>query len=86
MKGSRVSAAVPLLGMCLIGCPTSGVGDPCIPNDEFSSTYAGATEQGAQTEDRSFQCEDARLPGQPLSRSSVVPIWQPSWRFTIRRG
>lgn len=40
-----------------MACKAGGVGDPCIPNDEFSSKYGGATETGAAIEDRSFQCE-----------------------------
>lgn len=45
------------LGALSLGCKPGGVGDPCIPNDEFSSTYAGAAENGVAIEDRSFQCE-----------------------------
>lgn len=45
------------LGVLSLGCKPGGVGDPCIPNDEFSSTYAGAAENGVAIEDRSFQCE-----------------------------
>ena len=44
-------------GAIAIACKAGGVGDPCIPNDEFSATYGGASESGAQIEDRSFQCE-----------------------------
>jgi hypothetical protein len=49
--------AVLTIGAAAFGCKAGGVGDPCIPNDEFSTTYGGATESGFQIEDRSFQCE-----------------------------
>lgn len=58
IRQTLVSAfAVLVLGGLAVACKAGGVGDPCIPNDEFSATYGGATETGAQIEDRSFQCE-----------------------------
>ncbi len=58
IRQTVVSAlAVLVLGGLAAACKAGGVGDPCIPNDEFSPTYPGATETGAQIEDRSFQCE-----------------------------
>lgn len=58
MRQTLVSASMVLaFGTLAIACESGGVGDPCIPNDEFSADYAGATEKGAQIEDRSFQCE-----------------------------
>jgi len=38
-------------------CGPGDVGDPCIPNAEYSATYEGASERGTQVEDKSFQCE-----------------------------
>jgi hypothetical protein len=58
MRQTLVSASMVLLfGAVALACKAGGVGDPCIPNDEFSAQYSGATESGAQIEDRSFQCE-----------------------------
>lgn len=58
MRQTLVSASVVLVfGALALACKAGGVGDPCIPNDEFSADYPGATESGAQIEDRSFQCE-----------------------------
>ena len=58
MRQTLVSASMVLaFGALTLACEPGGVGDPCIPNDEFSPDYAGATESGAQIEDRSFQCE-----------------------------
>lgn len=58
MRQTLVSASMVLVfGALALACKAGGVGDPCIPNDEFSADYSGATESGAQIEDRSFQCE-----------------------------
>jgi hypothetical protein len=58
MRQMLASASMVLaVGALALACKAGGVGDPCIPNDEFSPKYAGATEDGAQIEDRSFQCE-----------------------------
>jgi len=51
------TSMVLVLGAVALSCKGGGVGDPCIPNDEFNAKYPGATEKGAQIEDRSFQCE-----------------------------
>jgi hypothetical protein len=49
--------AILVLGAIGVACKSGGVGDPCIPNLEYSANEPGATEGGAQIEDRSFQCE-----------------------------
>ncbi|MBI5535056.1 MAG: hypothetical protein HY898_20180 [Deltaproteobacteria bacterium] len=51
------SLAILVLGALGVACKSGGVGDPCIPNLEYSATDPGAVETGAQIEDRSFQCE-----------------------------
>jgi hypothetical protein len=51
------SFAILAFGACVLGCPSGGVGDPCIPNTEYNPKDQGASESGAQIEDRSFQCE-----------------------------
>ena len=51
------SFAILAFGACVLGCPSGGVGDPCIPNTEYNPADQGASESGAQIEDRSFQCE-----------------------------
>jgi hypothetical protein len=51
----------PLVGAVLLafvpGCPAEGVGDPCIPEDEYSPTFSGFAVTEVSTESRSFQCE-----------------------------
>jgi hypothetical protein len=49
--------AILVLGALGVACKSGGVGDPCIPNLEYSASDPGAVETGAQIEDRSFQCE-----------------------------
>ncbi len=40
-----------------IGCQSGGVGDPCIPDDEFIEQFNGFSLGEVNVESRSFQCE-----------------------------
>ena len=40
-----------------LGCETGGVGDPCVPEDEYVATFSGYKESEVNVESRSFQCE-----------------------------
>jgi len=40
-----------------LGCTPGGVGDPCVPEDEYSPTFAGFAETEVNVESRSSQCE-----------------------------
>lgn len=40
-----------------LACQSGGVGDPCIPEDEYRPDFAGFAETEANAESRSFQCE-----------------------------
>jgi hypothetical protein len=44
-------------GTAAVGCKAGGVGDPCIPEDEYTSTFSGFGSKEANVESRSFQCE-----------------------------
>ncbi len=46
-----------LSGLAATGCPAGGVGDPCIPEDEYTATFSGFGIGEANVESRSFQCE-----------------------------
>jgi hypothetical protein len=37
-------------------CDAGGIGDPCIPEDEYSDTFSGFALTEVNTESRSFQC------------------------------
>jgi hypothetical protein len=39
------------------GCEPSGVGDPCIPEEEYHTDFAGFAVTEGNVESRSFQCE-----------------------------
>lgn len=49
--------ATGILGIALVGCEPGGVGDPCIPEDEYRTTFSGFSETQVNVESRSFQCE-----------------------------
>ena len=57
----KAGSALTLLGgiasVTLIGCPSGGVGDPCIPEDEYRENFAGFQLQEENIESRSFQCQ-----------------------------
>ena len=41
----------------LVGCPAGGVGDPCVPEDEYRENFSGFDLTEANIESRSFQCQ-----------------------------
>lgn len=49
--------ALPLLAMLALACESGGVGDPCIPEDEFFPEFSGFDLGEVNVESRSFQCE-----------------------------
>jgi hypothetical protein len=46
-----------LLGLAALGCTPGGVGDPCIPEDEYQQNFNGFQVTETNVESRSFQCE-----------------------------
>lgn len=60
MRRAKSWAVVCVLlgGLAVIpGCDADGVGDPCIPEDEYSDTFSGFAVSEVNTESRSFQCQ-----------------------------
>jgi hypothetical protein len=51
-----VVSAIVFIGMAA-GCQTSGVGDPCTPEDEYEEGFSGFSVDEVNVESRSFQCE-----------------------------
>jgi hypothetical protein len=41
----------------LAGCQSGGIGDPCVPEDEYQQFFSGYSETEVNLESRSFQCE-----------------------------
>jgi hypothetical protein len=46
-----------LSGLASSACEAGGVGDPCIPEDEYRKNFSGYAETEVNVESRSFQCE-----------------------------
>ena len=46
-----------VLGLAALGCESGGVGDPCIPEDEYRQEFSGYSKDEVNVESRSFQCE-----------------------------
>ena len=46
-----------MLGLSALGCDAGGVGDPCIPEDEYQQNFNGFQVTETNVESRSFQCE-----------------------------
>jgi hypothetical protein len=39
------------------GCQTTGIGDPCVPEEEYDTSYLGAALTDTDTESKSYQCQ-----------------------------
>ena len=52
-----VFALAGALGLTLAACESGGVGDPCIPEDEYREGFPGYSKGEVNIESRSFQCE-----------------------------
>jgi len=52
-----VALLVSLGALGAAGCTPGGVGDPCVPEDEYQQTFSGFQVSEVNVESRSFQCE-----------------------------
>ncbi|MFC1642761.1 hypothetical protein ACFL5O_08770 [Myxococcota bacterium] len=50
-------SALSLVGLAALGCRAGGIGDPCIPEDEYQNLFSGYSVEQTNVESRSFQCE-----------------------------
>lgn len=48
---------VALAGVASSACQSGGIGDPCIPEDEYNRDFAGYQPTESNVESQSFQCE-----------------------------
>jgi hypothetical protein len=53
----RRCAALLAFSFATIGCRSGGVGDPCVPEDEYQAYFSGYELGEVNLETRSFQCE-----------------------------
>lgn len=49
--------ATAVLGLVPLACQPGGVGDPCTPEDEYTTTFSGFDHKEVNVESKSFQCE-----------------------------
>jgi hypothetical protein len=54
---SYLTVLVAALGVVTTACESGGVGDPCIPEDEYRQNFPGFNKEEVNVESRSFQCE-----------------------------
>jgi hypothetical protein len=52
-----LAVAVTAVSFLGTGCQSTGVGDPCTPEQEYDPTFAGFSNQEVSTEGESFQCQ-----------------------------
>lgn len=53
-----LAAAVGLMGVLAgQGCKQTGVGDPCVPEQEYDTTFNGFDQNEVNIESKSFQCQ-----------------------------
>ncbi|MFO0643708.1 MAG: hypothetical protein U0183_31060 [Polyangiaceae bacterium] len=62
MTRSRLLLTVLLVGTGSVffagtGCSASGVGDPCIPEQEYNEQFLGFSQKEVNVESKSFQCQ-----------------------------
>jgi hypothetical protein len=57
LKSLLAVATLGALGVAPSSCQTGGIGDPCIPEDEFNASFSGFKVTQENIESRSFQCE-----------------------------
>jgi hypothetical protein len=58
LLSTKVLLLITLLsGVASTACQSGGVGDPCVPEDEYATTFGGYSETEVNVESRSFQCE-----------------------------
>lgn len=57
LYGNAFVVAAILSAFSVLGCNAGGVGDPCIPEDEYVDTFSAYSAQEVNIESRSFQCE-----------------------------
>src|SRR5689334_9307103 len=48
--------SIAAVGALPLACQSGGIGDPCIPEDEYSAGFAGFKVTEENIESRSFQC------------------------------
>jgi len=64
--------------MAVVGCQSGGVGDPCVPEDEYQRYFSGYEVGEVNIETRSFQCETRICLVNHFQGRASCPYGQPS--------
>lgn len=70
--------SVATVGALPLACQSGGVGDPCIPEDEFQADFAGFKVTEENIESRSFQCSTRICLVNHFQGRSTCPLGQPA--------
>jgi hypothetical protein len=57
LYGHLFSVGITLSALAAVACKPGGVGDPCVPEDEYKTGFSGYAAKEVNIESRSFQCE-----------------------------
>jgi hypothetical protein len=57
MNQKTWAAGIVLFVLGAFGCQSGGIGDPCLPEDEYQVYFSGYSVNEVNLESRSFQCE-----------------------------
>lgn len=67
-----------MTGLVPSSCQGGGIGDPCIPEDEYRGTFGGFQVQQENIESRSFQCESRICLVNHFQGRVSCPLGQPA--------
>jgi hypothetical protein len=70
--------SVAIVGALPIACQSGGVGDPCIPEDEYNADFAGFKVTEENIESRSFQCSTRICLVNHFQGRVTCPLGQPA--------
>jgi hypothetical protein len=77
LTGLFAAASVAGIAFTSTSCQTGGIGDPCIPEDEFNADFAGFKISQENIESRSFQCESRLCLVNHFQGRTSCPAGQP---------
>lgn len=60
LSGLFAVTAIAVIGLAPTACQSGGIGDPCVPEDEYDPNFPGFKVKEDNIESRSFQC-DSRI-------------------------
>ncbi|MEO5728493.1 MAG: hypothetical protein ABI134_32270, partial [Byssovorax sp.] len=70
--------SIAAVGALPLACQSGGIGDPCIPEDEYEAAFAGFKVTEENIESRSFQCSTRICLVNHFQGRSTCPLGQPA--------